>query len=110
MAQTALQLDLHALREEVGFFMGKGRVWDDVADDEKRSIDAIIGAGLRMFYGAYPWSFLHLDASIPLAKETWKYDLPDDFGFMNGPVVVSDGTVSWGCRQISQPVTYRLFL
>ena len=102
MAQTALQLDIHALREEVAFFMGKGRVWDDVAEDERQSINAIISAGLRMFYGAYPWSFLHLDASLSLEKDVWKYDLPDDFGFINGNVVVTDGNVSWSCRQVSQ--------
>lgn len=102
MAQTALQLDIHALREEVAFFMGKGRVWEDISDDEQRSINAIINAGLRMFYGAYPWSFLHLDATIPLEKDTWKYDLPADFGFLNGAVCVTDGAVVWGAAQASQ--------
>ncbi len=102
MAQTALQLDLHALREEVSFFMGKGRVWNDIAEDEQWSINAIINAGLRMFYGAYPWSFLYLDATISLEKGVWKYDLPDDFGFMNGAVCITDGTVTWCAAQVSQ--------
>ena len=102
MAGTALQLDLHALRGEVAFFMGKGRVWEDIAEDEKQSIDAIIGSGLRMFYGAYSWSFLHLADEIVLSSGVAEYDLPDDFGFMQGNAVISDGNVSWSVEQTGQ--------
>lgn len=102
MAGTALQLDVHALRQEVAFFLGKGRVWADIAEGERQSIDAIIDAGLRMFYGAYPWSFLHLAAEIELASGQAEYDLPDDFGFMQGNAVVTDGSVTWGVEQTGQ--------
>lgn len=102
MAGTALQLDLHALREEVGFFTGKGRSWDDIAEDERLSIDAIIGAGLRMFYGAHPWSFLNLSASLAIESGTSEYDLPDDFGFLQGDVTFTDGTRTWSAKQTAQ--------
>ena len=54
MPETVLQLRVYELRQEVAFFLGKGRIWNDIPEDEQQSINAIIEAGLRMFYGAYP--------------------------------------------------------
>lgn len=102
MPETALQLNVYALRQEIAFFLGKGRVWDDIAEDEQASINAIIEAGLRMFYAAYPWSFLHLSTSMTIGQDVWKYDLPDDFGFLNGDISITDGTRIWPVRQVSQ--------
>ena len=102
MPETVLQLRVYELRQEVAFFLGKGRIWNDIPEDEQQSINAIIEAGLRMFYGAYPWSFLHLSTSTTFGQGVWKCDLPDDFGFLNGDVSISDGTRSWPVRQVSQ--------
>jgi hypothetical protein len=98
MADSALSLDLFSLRAEVAYFLGKGRPstgeeWEALSESDRRMIDAHIGAGLRMFYTAYSWSFLRPWAVLTLVHDTWKIDLPDDFGFCNGNVNVqkSDG-------------------
>lgn len=99
MADSALSLDLFDLRAEVAYFLGKGRpdtqeAWEALSESDRAMIDAHIATGLRTFYTAYSWSFLKPWAGIALASGTWRYDLPEDFGYCNGNVniVKSDGS------------------
>lgn len=84
MAESSLSLSLVDLQAEVGHYRGFGRDYDAMTSDQQFEVDSIIKGGLRLFYGAYDWSFLKPLASLLTVSGTWEYELPAEYGGMDG--------------------------
>lgn len=92
MAESTLTLTWDDLKEEVGFFLGYGSDSTAWSTSQETEIERIVQTGYRRVL--YPfavqgvvghkWSFLHPSATLDTVDEDYDYDLPDDFGGMNG--------------------------
>lgn len=83
-----LNIDYDTLFTEVAAFLGKDRDNSSISEVERSTIDAHIKAGLRMFYTSYSWSFLKPWSEISVKAGTWEYELPSDFGYLLGNIIV----------------------
>lgn len=85
--------------KEVARYLGFGRSVGSWSSAMLGDIDASIQAGLRQFYSpppipmgvsqvmtGYRWRFLEPQGSIAIDDSTDIYDLPSDFGGINGPI------------------------
>ncbi len=110
MSEPTLSLRYQDLAAEVGLFLGFGRgpVFDDPewSRQQQAAIDSSVRSGLRQFYypppiegqeASYDWSFLKPIAQLTLLSEGNTIVLPDDFGGLEGKVIVStsSATVWW---------------
>ncbi len=85
------------LTGDVGHFLGYGRgadngetAWSTV---QQNNIDRSVKGGMRKFYHCgYDWSFLTPDATLSLASGTSIVPLPDDFGGLEGHLLLLDTT------------------
>lgn len=112
MSDSALSVNLHSLRNDVSFYLGKGREehpadytqWERWTDEDVRIFDAHIGSGLRTFYNppGHQWSFLRPHASRALSVGTYEYDMPDDFGFLNGTISCEYDNRRWSMVETSE--------
>jgi hypothetical protein len=101
MAESSLSVALPELRSAVGFFLGYGRgvakAWTATQSAE---IDLVVQSGVRRVYYpsavdarikgvqegivGYEWSWLRPCTTLPIVASTYEYDLPDNFGRLNG--------------------------
>lgn len=112
MADSALSVSLSTLRNDVSWYLGKGREetpydigsWVRWTADDVRLFDAHIASGLRTFYNppGHQWSFLRPHASRTLEAGVAEYDMPDDFGFLNGLVSCEWGNRRWFMTETSE--------
>lgn len=93
--EPTLALKKADYEEEIGFFLGYGRLPAYWTDDHKATIRACLNSGLRRFYyvspeygGPYEWSFLRPTATTTLTSATRAVALPDDFGTFDGPLLL----------------------
>ena len=112
MPESTLSLSYDEIRAEVGHFLGYGRdvtAWVDseALADARRSerkvkrenIESCLRSGMRQFYYPPPlfgermghdWTFLHPTSTMALVSGTHTYELPSDFGGVEGPVTFAD--------------------
>jgi len=103
MGESGLSLDFFGLRREVAFYLGLGRDKDSWSDDDLAAIDAHIRSGLRSFYNpaGYSWSFFKPVATLAIDEDNFEYDLPDDFSFVEGDVVIQGDLRAWALEKVS---------
>lgn len=108
MAESTLSLSRDDLRSEIGFFLGFGQPdhrdsanWSSV---QTETIDTILNAGLRQFY--YPkrlegdrkvheWTFLRPTRTQLTVVDQGDYNLPDDFGGLEGNLTFATNDDAW---------------
>lgn len=98
--ESTLAIAYKELKSEVGFFLGYGRGsdFDDVAYTtlQLADINSCIKGGMRRFYFpateglSHQWSFLKPVTRLTLLSGESSLRLPDDFGFLEGKVLVVD--------------------
>lgn len=94
--EPSLAVAFKELKADVGFFLGWGR-GEDYGDviwttQQTQAIDRCVKGGLRNFYHCgYNWSFLRPVVTLPLQNADQTVSLPDDFGGVEGQVVVTLG-------------------
>jgi hypothetical protein len=101
MAEASLSITYSDLLAEVGRYLGYGRDTGQWSTDERADVDSVIKSGLRQFYvpppisanePPYSWSFLKPIDTITTQTDTSVYDLPDDFGGVEGNFTFEDGS------------------
>lgn len=96
---ATLQKDFTDLQKEVGRFLGYGvdtSLWDAT---ETAEVAGIIEDGLQRFYfpdtddadNGYEWSFLYPTVSFASVADQEDYDLPEEFGGLQGDLTLSAG-------------------
>lgn len=93
MAQSTLALSRDDLRSMVGHYLGYGADSAGWSTAELDEITRIVASGLRRFYEppivdgtAHRWSFLAPTYTFNTAADDYDYDMPDDYGEVNGPI------------------------
>jgi len=101
MAESSLSLGFPDFQRIVGEYLRYGRDSSNWSTDETSQVDEIIQSGVRQYYfppaiqnrtsntGVYyhKWGFLApTTATIVTVSATLKYDLPDNFGGIEGPL------------------------
>ena len=95
MGESTLSVDYGALVKVIGNFVGYGR--DSTKFDSKQSddVEEILQSGYRQFLYPPPlpgsdrgheWTFLKPVRTLSTVAATGDYDLPDDFGGIEGPL------------------------
>ena len=92
MAESSLSLGFPELRTAIGFFLGYGRSSGSWSADAILEIAEVLNAGLRQFYFPPPvgnetpheWSFLRPTTTMDTAADDGDYDMPDNFGGLDG--------------------------
>lgn len=91
MAEPTLSVSLGEIRREVSRFLSFGREYHALTITQQEDVDSIIRRGLRQFYSPPPvsgvshqWSFLRPTVLLETVAGQETYQLPDDFGAMNG--------------------------
>ena len=91
--ESTLALQLSDLREEVGQYLGFQRDYSVLDAGQQAQVSSTISAGLRQFYFppvlegdmiSHRWSFLTPSATLTVEDDKADYDLPDDFGGLEG--------------------------
>lgn len=106
MAESSLSLGFPDFQAAVGFYLGWGRTVANYSANQLARIADIIKSGLRQFYHPVPvdnrpawkWTFLSPPLSVVTVSGTDDYDLPDDFGGIDGQFLTFEA------GQIYQPV------
>lgn len=109
MSESTLSIELLELRQQVGDYLGWGRSgWDSTTTDK---IDSCIQSGLRQFYvppvipGSpvhHVWSFLHPTTTLTTVADTADYDMPDDFGNIEGDLTFDPETTTDPVRVVGE--------
>lgn len=103
MAES-LALTRDELRGQLGFELGWGRDESDWDDYKIAAIDSAVRSGLRRFLlntvspgtrKNYRWSFLRQNFPFTTAADVYRYNLPSDFGHVDGHLLHDDATVSY---------------
>ncbi len=85
--ESTLSINYADLKEMVGRTLGYGEdeaQWDV---SQRKDVDRVIDSGLRKFlYNGHEWTFLKPVATLATVADQEDYDLPDDFGGMDGPM------------------------
>lgn len=97
MAESTLSLDYDDLRKAIGHFLGYGRTIADWSARDREDIEEALKVGLRKFYFPgtqngrtfHEWSFLRPTATLTTVIGDADYDLPDNFGGLDGPLTYS---------------------
>ena len=93
MGESTLSTSLDELRIAIAHSLGMSMTAADWTDTDKTLIDMILKKGLRQFYfppqlspnePPHSWNFLKPIATITTEDGTGNYDLPDDFGGIEG--------------------------
>lgn len=93
MGESTLSTTLDDLRIAIAHSLGMSMKKDDWDDEDKTLIDMILKKGLRQFYfpprisqnePPHSWRFLKPVDSITTQADKGDYDLPDDFGGIEG--------------------------
>ncbi|MDO8302148.1 MAG: hypothetical protein Q7T18_02805 [Sedimentisphaerales bacterium] len=101
MPEPTLSISYTELLSEVGRYLGYGRDTAQWSEEERTDVDSVINSGLRQFYVPPPisendkshsWSFLKpIDAVTTIAGQSI-YDMPDDFGGIEGDLTYEAGS------------------
>ena len=96
MAESTLSDQYDDLMLTVAVFLGYGRNSTNWGATRTAQMADIIKSGLRQFY--YPpmphaWSFLKPVTTLITAADDYDYDLPDDYGGINGSFTYSVSTL-----------------
>ncbi len=99
-----LSITYNELQQAIGRYLGYGRLYGpDNGTEEWADIEDCIKSGLRQFYAPPPvenssrshyWSFLRPVTALSLIAGIADYDMPDDFGGLNGVLTYPDWTAS----------------
>lgn len=99
-----LSITYNELQQAVGRYLGYGRIYGpDNGSAEWADIEDCIKSGLRQFYapppmesngGLHHWSFLRPVTALSLVAGIADYDMPDDFGGLNGVMTYPDWAAS----------------
>jgi hypothetical protein len=87
VAESTLSLTRADLREEIGYTLGYGRTSGSWTAGQQADIDSCLESGLRQFYyppNGHEWTFLRPTTTLTTAADDDEYDLPDDFGSLEG--------------------------
>jgi len=99
--ESTLSLEMLDLQREIGHCLGHGRDETKWSKGEQDDIDAALNSGLRQFYfppvlqgesSAHEWSFLRPIDTLTTAASTGDYDMPADFGGIEGPMTFAPVT------------------
>jgi hypothetical protein len=101
---VSLSITYNELQQAIGRYLGYGRIYGpDNGTEEWADIEDCIKSGLRQFYAPPPvenssrshhWSFLRPVTALSLIAGIADYDMPDDFGGLNGVLTYPDWTAS----------------
>lgn len=101
MAESSLSLGYPDFQKQVGEMLGFGRDSADWSAEETSQVDEIIAAGYRQFLfpslisgqrDAWEWTFLRPVTTIDTVADQGDYDLPDDFGSIDGDLTFGSNT------------------
>jgi hypothetical protein len=93
MAESGLSIGYTDLANEIGGFLGYGFDYTAYDVGDLALVDSVLQSGVRQFYyppadagmdTSFEWSFLNPVGTVSVVADTTDYDLPDDFGRMNG--------------------------
>ncbi len=91
MAESTLTLTLGDLRTDVAHYLGYNTTFASNNASQQADITRAIKAGIRKFVvpvfsggRSHSWSFLSPTATLALTASDSQYDLPDNFGSMEG--------------------------
>lgn len=112
--ESNLNLRKIDIEAEIGVFMGWGRgtEFSETAWDASQTafIDRAVKSGLRRVYfpalpdgRTYEWSWRRPIASLTLASGATTVDLPDDFGGLEGQIIVSTSSTSYPPVDVYNP-------
>jgi len=111
MSESTLSITYADLQEEVGSFLHYGADVSNWSAEEFKQVDRLIQSGIRQFYYppategvelGYRWSFLTPTSTLVTVADDYDYDLPDDYGSMNGQLQFeTDTTYIRGIVQVS---------
>lgn len=79
MPESTLSVSRSALAALIGWKIGVGRDSSAWSSNATTNVTRSLEAGLRSFYGAHDWTFLHPVATLSTISGQDIYDLPDDF-------------------------------
>ena len=94
----SLIVSIFNLYEQIGRRAGWSPAYDTWGYDEKKQAKFLIDAGLRMFYSPpvignqkqpHRWSFLRPEGTFNTVVDQEDYDLPTDFGGLDGDIIYS---------------------
>lgn len=99
--ESNLSVKVSDLEGEVGIFAGWGRDPDGWDEEQTDILKSCVRSGLRTFYfpppldpsgDSYDWSFLRPFATLTLPSGENELMLPDDFGGMEGQLLIQSPT------------------
>ena len=99
--ESTLSLARTELQQEIGHFLGYTRASEKWSSGELADINAALGKGLRQFYFppilqgenlAHEWSFLRPVDTLTTENGVKDYDMPADFGGIDGPMTFAATT------------------
>jgi len=85
--ESTLSITYGDLKELVGRNLGYGENEGQWDLSQKKDVDRVIDSGIRKFlYSGHAWTFLKPVATLATVASQEDYDLPGDFGGMDGPM------------------------
>lgn len=104
MAESTLSLTLDDLRNDVGFFLNFGPSYASYTDAQKAVVTKVIKIGQRQFLfpprlpnarKSHEWTFLRPVATLTTVAATATYELPDNFGGIEGVFTYDSNSDGW---------------
>jgi hypothetical protein len=96
--ESTLSISRNDLRSEAGYYLGYGRSSANWTSRAEADIDEVVKSGLRQFYsppiehvGSYRWYFLKPAVTFATVASQEDYDLPDNFGSIDGRITFEAG-------------------
>lgn len=111
MAESTLSLGYPDIAATVAHYLGYTRTSANWTSEEQADIDDVINSGLRRFYNppsldpsgkSHSWRFLRPVIQIVTVVDDDEYDLPDNFGYINGSLTFAPEDDGDDCRIISE--------
>lgn len=105
MAETSLTLTRTILLRHVGRHLGYDRDSANWSSNQTSDVNDIVDRGVAQFYNppilpgeaaAHRWTFMRPTAYISTEASVGDYDLPEDFGGMDGDLFYADDTAGIG--------------
>lgn len=104
MAESTLSAEYVDIVSALGrHFMGGRQAFSGYTSAQQADLTDWIDDGLRSFYmnarhsdpriGHHRWSFLYVDDTVTTVADQWEYDLPDDYGGIEGIVTFSTASL-----------------
>lgn len=109
--ESTIALSFDALRTAIADFLGYGRTSSDWTTKATAHINEALDDGLRQFYHppiigklqrSYVWSFLRPVGTLLTASSQSLYDLPEEFGGIDGDLIYSTNTLYRTIRVVGE--------